>query len=288
MKTMNIRYRALLLLCILAVLPVYAQRAHTLTMLQTSDVHSRIEPMDAKDGKYADLGGFVRRATLVEQYRKEIPGLLLIDCGDFSQGTPYYNFYKGELEIKLMNLMKYDVATIGNHEFDFGLENLARLYRMANFPVVCSNYDVTGSVLEGIVKPYAVIQRDGIKIGFFGLAPKLEGLVQADKYETLVYRDPVKVANEMATTLKKKEKCDVVICLSHLGVYEDEAMIPQTRGIDFIWGGHTHTFMDVPAIYLDKDGKSVPLFHSGKNGLYVARADLMFEKTNMINTPKNY
>lgn len=268
---------------LLFMLPVSAQqteRAVTgkqLFILHTSDTHSRIEPISAEAAdKYAGMGGVVRRASFVKQYRSEHPEVLLLDCGDISQGTPYYNFFKGELEVKMMNHMRYDVMTIGNHEFDFGLENMARLFRMAHFPVVCSNYDVTGTVLEGLVKPYITLMRQGMKVGIFGLAPKMEGLVQAEKCAGIVYNDPIRVAQEMADLLREKEACDVVICLSHLGFssaspegVSDENLIRKTRGIDVILGGHSHTFMEEPAVYLNADGQSVPLLHSGKSGIYV-------------------
>ena len=169
-------------LCLVA--PDSAQKTKQLVILQTSDTHSRIEPISVNAAdRYAGMGGTVRRATFIKEARKINPNLLLFDCGDISQGTPYYNLFQGEVEVKMMNLMGYDAMTIGNHEFDFGLENMARLFRMANFPVVCSNYDVTGTVLEGLVKPYTTFNRNGLKIGVFGLAPKMEGLVQPDKSE---------------------------------------------------------------------------------------------------------
>lgn len=256
------------------------QSGKQLFILHTSDTHSRIEPISAGAAdEYAGMGGVVRRAGFVKQFRGKHPDMLLLDCGDISQGTPYYNFFKGELEVKMMNLMGYDAMTIGNHEFDFGLENMARLFRMANFPVVCSNYDVTGTVLEGLVKPYTTFNRNGLKIGVFGLAPKMEGLVQADKCEGVVYNDPIEVAQKMADLLKNEEDCDVVICLSHLG-YQlknapcDEELAQKTNHIDAILGGHTHTFMKEPAVYLNKDGQNVPVMHTGKSGIYVGMLKL--------------
>lgn len=247
-----------------------------LVILQTSDTHSRIEPIakDAAD-EYAGMGGVVRRATFLKEARKQNPNLLLFDCGDISQGTPYYNFFKGEVEIKMMNLMGYDAMTIGNHEFDFGLDNMARLFRMAKFPVVCSNYDVTGTVLEGLVKPYIILKRQGLKIGVFGLSPEMEGLVQADKCKGIVYQDPIEVAKKMSQLLKVDKGCDVVICLSHLGYQlfdrvSDVEVVTKTNNIDAVLGGHTHTFMKAPVRYLSKDDvDSVPVLHSGKSGVYV-------------------
>ena len=265
-------------LCLVA--PDSAQKTKQLVILQTSDTHSRIEPIavNAAD-RYAGMGGTVRRATFIKEARKINPNLLLFDCGDISQGTPYYNLFQGEVEVKMINLMGYDSMTIGSHEFDLCLENMARLFRMANFPVVCSNYDVTGTVLEGLVKPYTTFNRNGLKIGVFGLAPKMEGLVQADKCEGVVYNDPIEVAQKMADLLKNEEGCDVVICLSHLG-YQlknascDEELAQKTNHIDAILGGHTHSFMKEPAVYLNKDGQNVPVMHTGKSGIYVGMLKL--------------
>lgn len=251
-----------------------------LIILQTSDTHSRIEPIspEAADD-YAGMGGAVRRSSFIKEIRSKHPDVLLFDCGDISQGTPYYNLFQGEVEIKMMNLMKYDAMTIGNHEFDFGLDNMSRLFRMANFPVVCSNYDVTGTVLEGLVKPYIILERSGVRIGVFGLAPRMEGLVQADKCEGIVYNNPIEVGQEMADFLKLEKNCDVVICLSHLGIRNsygtaDEDLVSKTRNIDVILGGHSHTFMEKPMNYLNADGKNVPVSHTGKNGIFVGELKL--------------
>lgn len=274
---------ALLMFCL--VIAASAQQTKELVFLHTSDMHSRIEPVDVHAAdKYAGMGGIVRRVTFMKEFRSQHPNLLLLDCGDISQGTPYYNLFRGDVEVEMMNLMKYDAMTIGNHEFDFGLENMARLFRMADFPVVCANYTVTGTVLEGLVKPYVVLKREGLKIGVFGLSPKLEGLVQADKCAGLVYQDPVKVAQEMVDLLKNKEHCDVVVCLSHLGIRSalagdsDEKLVAQTRGIDVILGGHSHTFMEKPIFYTNAEGENVPLLHTGKSGLYVGKIALTLTK----------
>ncbi|EJX02122.1 secreted 5'-nucleotidase [gut metagenome] len=223
------------------------------------------------------MGGVARRAAFIKSYRKQHPKALLFDCGDISQGTPYYNFFQGELEVKAMNLMGYDAMAIGNHEFDFGMDNLARLCRLANFPILSANYDVTGTVLEGLVKPYVVLQREGLKIGVFGISPKLEGLVQADKCAGITYKDPVASATEVITWLKEKEGCEVVICLSHLGIRSgsnatkgyDNELVAKTKDIDLILGGHTHTFMEKPVLYINAAGLEVPIMHVGKNGIYV-------------------
>ena len=254
--------------------------------MQTSDTHSRIEPVSPQAAdRNAGLGGVVRRVSFVKQVREGYPGALLFDCGDISQGTPYYNMFQGELEVKMMNLMKYDAMTIGNHEFDFGLENMARLFRLADFPVVCANYEVAGTPLEGLVKPYVVLEREGVRIGVFGLSTRLEGLVQADKCAGVVYRDPIPVAREVVKQLRGEEHCDVVICLSHLGLYGsglgdagDEVLAAQTEGIDLILGGHSHTYMERPAFYENADKKEVPVMHTGKNGAYVGMLKLELEE----------
>lgn len=260
-----------------------AQQTKQLFILQTSDTHSRIEPVsDHAASIDAGKGGIVRRTSFVKQYRAMHPQALLFDCGDISQGTPYYNLFKGELEIKAMNLMGYDAMTIGNHEFDFGMENMARLFKMAQFPVLCANYDFTGTVLEGLVKPYVVLQREGLRIGVFGISPQLAGLVQASKCEGVCYKDPIATAQQMATLLRQQEHCDVVICLSHLGIQPgtdaegeyDNALVCQTRDIDLILGGHTHTFMEQPAIYKNMDGEDVGIMHVGRNGVFVGETVL--------------
>lgn len=267
-------------LLLLFPLTLSAQPSKKLIMLQTSDVHSRVEPVNQEGDRNFHEGGMVRRATFLKEFRKQNPdNVLLFDCGDISQGTPYYNMFQGEVEVKMMNGMKYDAMTIGNHEFDFGLSNMARLFKMADFPVVCSNYDFDDTVLKGIVKSYVVLKKAGLKIGVLGLGCPLEGMVQANKCEGVKFKDPVAVANEVAAVLKEKEGCDLVVCLSHLGVqYDADRLIPNVRNIDVVLGGHSHTFMKGPRTYLDKDGKNVSLMHSGARGVNVGRMDLTLGK----------
>ena len=221
------------------------------------------------------MGGLPLLFSYVKKARQD-ENVIYVICGDMVQGSTLDFEYKGIKSIELLNFLSPDIVTLGNHEFDFGLENMAELFRMADFPVVCSNYDVTGTVLEGLVKPYITLVREGVKIGIFGLAPKMEGLVQADKCIGIVYNDPIKVAQEMTDLLREKENCEVVICMSHLGIRSanpegasDENLVGKTRGIDVILGGHSHTFMEKPAVYLNADGTSVPVLHTGKSGIYV-------------------
>lgn len=273
------RFQITFLLCyaLSLLFSVRAQDNRKLVILQTSDVHSRIEPVNQKGDRNFNEGGFVRRATFLNEFRKENPQVLLFDCGDISQGTPYYNMFQGEVEVKLMNEMKYDVMAIGNHEFDFGLDNMTRLFQMAKFPVVCANYDLQATVLKDIVKPYVILERYGLKIGVFGLGVKPEGMIQANKCEGVIYKDPIKVSNETAALLKAKG-CDLIICLSHLGIQMDEHLVAKTRNIDVILGGHSHTFMKGPKKYLNMDGKEVPLMHTGKSGVRVGRLDLTLKR----------
>jgi 5'-nucleotidase len=262
---------------VLACSSLSAQQKHLL-ILQTSDTHSRIEPVEQVGDRDYNKGGFVRRATMLDQMRRKNPDLLLFDCGDFSQGTPYYNLFEGNAEIDFMNYMKYNAGTIGNHEFDLGLNNMARLFKRAKFPIVCSNYDFSATVLKGLVKPYIVLIRKGIRIGVFGLSPQPKGLVQEKNYKKTIYNDPVTTANSMASLLRYTERCDVVICLSHLGIMYDRILIPKTRNIDLILGGHSHTFMNAPESYTDLDGKIVKVLHSGAKGVKVAKIELTLEK----------
>lgn len=261
-----------------------AAKGKQLLILHTNDTHSCVIPLNPNlaDTMLAGRGGFLRRAAMIDQMRKEDKELLLLDSGDFSQGSPYYTMFKGDVETELMNIMGYDAATIGNHEFDFGLDNMARLFKKVNFPIVCANYDFTGTVAEGLVKPYVVIKRKGVKIGIFGLSPKLEGLVMASTCAGVKYLDPIKTANDIADKLKNEEKCDVVICLSHLGWDEaglnDMEMMAKTRNIDLVLGGHSHSYFQQLNYVRNLDGKEIPNDQNGKHGIFVGKITLNLEK----------
>lgn len=278
---MKKRYLITLLLC-MAMLIVVAQKR--ITILHTNDTHSCVMPLSENlaDTAVAGRGGYLRRIEMLKEERKKHPDLLYFDSGDFSQGSPYYTLYKGEVEIELMNRMGCDATTIGNHEFDFGLDNLARLVKKAKFPFLCANYDFTGSPLEGLVKPYVIIRRNGIKIGVFGIDTQLEGLVERKNYGTLKYLDPVEVALEVATLLKEKKKCNVVICLSHLGWNiggdDDKRLMSRTRYIDLVLGGHSHTNLKQLQYVKNLDDKGIPNNQNGKNAIYVAKIILDFQK----------
>ena len=261
-----------------------AKKHKQLVILHTNDTHSTILPLnpniDNKD--IAGRGGFLRRINMIKEQRSQNPGLLLFDSGDFSQGSGYYTLFKGEVEVGLMNQMGYDAVTIGNHEFDFGMDNMAKLFRMANFPIVCSNYDCTGTVLEGLVKPYIIINRDGVKIGVFALAPPLKGLVFDGNCEGITYLDPAETGQKYIDILRKQEKCDLVICISHLGwavsEYPDERFLSLTEGCDLVLGGHTHTYMQELEYAPDKNGKQIPVDQNGKHGAFIGKLILDLEK----------
>jgi 5'-nucleotidase len=259
--------------------------ATKITILHTNDVHSHIEAFGPNDGRNANKGGVARRAALVETLRKNNPNTLLLDAGDIFQGTPYFNFYGGELEFKLMSMLKYDVATIGNHDFDNGINGLYEQLPHAKFDFVSANYDFTNTVMNTHVKPYKTFVKDGIKIGVFGLGIELQGLVNKAAYKETVYLDPIEIAKDMSRVLKTEEGCDLIICLSHLG-YEykktpskisDIKLAKATQDIDLIIGGHTHTFLDKPTVETNAVGKSVLVNQVGCYGLYLGKIDFYFD-----------
>lgn len=274
----------ILLSCLFFVAISLFGKKRQLVILHTNDTHSCILPMsaDLSDTLFADRGGYIRRSTMIDELRKSNHDLLLFDSGDFSQGSPFYTMFKGDVEIELMNIMKYDAATIGNHEFDFGLDNMARIFKKASFPIVCTNYDVKGTVLEDCVKPYIIIKRGGLKIGVIGLSPQLEGLVFTANYRGITYNDPGTVALKMATFLKEKKKCDIVICLSHLGWniggQDDQYMISHSRDIDLVLGGHSHSYLKKLEYVNNLDGKPVPVDQNGKNAVFVGKLTIDYSK----------
>ena len=261
-----------------------AKKHKQLVILHTNDTHSTIFPVkqNIDDKEIAGRGGYLRRVNMLKEQRQQHPDLLLFDSGDFSQGSGYYTLFKGEVEIGLMNQMDYDAVTIGNHEFDFGLDNLARIFRMANFPIVCSNYDCKGTVLEGLVKPYITLKRNGVKIGVFALSPALKGLVFDGNCQGITYLDPAETAQKYIDILRKQEKCDIVICISHLGwkesEYTDEMLLKGIEGCDLVLGGHTHTYMKQLEYAPDKTGKLIPVDQNGKHGAFIGKLLLNLEK----------
>lgn len=253
-----------------------AQQHKQLVILHTNDTHSCIQPLSENlaDTMLAGRGGFARRIAMLRQERQQDPDLLLFDSGDFCQGSPYFTLYKGDVETGLMNMMHYDAGTIGNHEFDYGLENVARMIRRLNFPIVCANYKFSQYGLDKLVKPYVILRRKGMKIGVFGIGTELEGMVDKKNYENTVYLDPVRTAQQMADLLHRK-KCDMVICLSHIGwekdAFGDQELVRKTRGIDLVLGGHSHTYLRKIEYVNNLDGKPTPIDQNGKQAIYVGK-----------------
>lgn len=255
-----------------------------ITILHTNDVHSHIDPFGPEDGRNANKGGVARRASLVENIRKENPNTLLLDAGDIFQGTPYFNYYGGELEFKLMSKLKYDAATIGNHDFDNGIDGLYAQLPHAEFQFLSANYDFSNTIMDTHVKPYKVFKKGGIKIGVFGLGIELNGLVNKKMFKETKYLDPVELAQDMSRILKTEEQCDLVICLSHLGYHyrneeeiDDLKLAAKTKDIDLIIGGHTHTFLPKPTVTKNADGNNMLVNQVGCYGINLGRIDFYFD-----------
>ena len=259
-----------------------------ITILHTNDVHSHIEPFSKDHSEFPNKGGFERRATLISEIRRQNPNTLLFDAGDIFQGTPYFNFYGGEIEFKLMSMLGYDAVTIGNHDFDNGIDGLDKQLPNAKFDIISSNYDFKNTILESKISNYKIYNKSGIKIGVFGLGIELEGLVSKYLYKETKYLDPIDIANDTAKKLKETENCDLVICLSHLGYkYEkfpnkvsDLNLAKSTKNIDLIIGGHTHTFMNRPVVVKNNVENDVLINQVGCFGLYLGRIDFSFDSDN--------
>ena len=258
---MKARYILIILMALVS-LSGQAKKHKQLVILHTNDTHSAIFPINAQlpDTVKAGRGGFLRRIAMLKEERAKHPDLLYFDSGDFFQGSAYFTMFKGEVEIGLMNQMGIDASTIGNHEFDFGLENMAEQFKKAKFPILCANYDFTGTVMEGVTKPWIVIKRNGVKIGVFAVCPKMKGLI----------------SDKNCTMLKEQKKCDIVICISHLGWNsnrgeDDQYMIERSRNIDLVLGGHTHTYMPQLEHWNNLDGKPVPVDQNGKSACFVGK-----------------
>ena len=263
---------------------LYKPKMSTLTILHTNDVHSRIEAFPKDGSRYSGLGGAAKRASLIDKIRKEQDNVLLLDAGDMFQGTPYFNFFGGELEFKLMSQMKYDAATIGNHDFDAGIDTLHQQAKQASFELINCNYDFSNTVMNGQVKPYKVYQKGDIKVGVLGVGIELDSLVPQSLYKETQYADPIKQANKYAQILKQDMGCHYVICLSHLGYkykenkVSDHDLAAQTSNIDLILGGHTHTFLKKPTIIGNANGKQVHVNQVGWAGIVLGQMQVSFEK----------
>jgi 5'-nucleotidase len=264
-----------------------------LTILHTNDVHSHIDPFPVDDPKNPNMGGVARRASLIETIRKETSNVLLLDAGDIFQGTPYFNYYGGELEFKLMSMMQYDACTIGNHDFDNGIEGLYAQMPHAKFEFLSANYDFKNTMMDGLVKPYKIFNKNGIKVGVFGIGIELNGLVDKKMYKETVYSDPIEASQKMVRILKKEQKCDLIICLSHLGYnYKNEPnkicdlkLAALTQDIDLIIGGHTHTFLDKPTVTKNRVGEDVLVNQVGCYGINLGKIDFYFDSSKKKSMP---
>ncbi len=279
----NNKIIAIALLIIISTFQLAAEKKIKLVILHTNDTHSQVEPTEKSNLKTADMGGYARRMGVIEKIRSEEKNVLLFDAGDFSQGTPYFNFFNGRVEIDELNRMQYDAGTLGNHEFDNGIDTLAVILKNARFPLISSNYEVDNTPIKNQIQPYLILKKFGLKIGIMALNVDPKSLIIESNYRGLVYRDPIEKAQELSAFLKNKKKCDLVICLSHLGSdstsvdVNDFTVAHQTKHIDIILGGHSHSLLENVKTN-NANGKKVIISQMGKSGLYLGRIDLELKK----------
>ena len=279
----NNKILAIAFLVIISTFQLAAEKKIKLVILHTNDTHSQVEPTEKSNLKTADMGGYARRMGVIEKIRSEEKNVLLFDTGDFSQGTPYFNFFNGRVEIDALNRMQYDAGTLGNHEFDNGIDTLAVILQKARFPMISSNYEVDNTPIKNQIQPYLILKKFGLKIGIMALNVDPKSLIIESNYRGLVYRDPIEKAQELSAFLKNKKKCDLVICLSHLGSdstsvdMNDFTVAHQTKHIDIILGGHSHSLLENVKTN-NANGKKVIISQMGKSGLYLGRIDLELKK----------
>ena len=279
----NNKIIAIALLIIISTFQLTAEKKIKLVILHTNDTHSQVEPTENSNLKTANMGGYARRMGVIEKIRSEEKNVLLFDAGDFSQGTPYFNFFNGRVEIDALNRMQYDAGTLGNHEFDNGIDTLAVILQKARFPMISSNYEVDNTPIKNQIQPYLILKKFGLKIGIMALNVDPKSLIIESNYRGLVYRDPIEKAQELSAFLKNKKKCDLVICLSHLGSdstsvdVNDFTVAHQTKHIDIILGGHSHSLLENVKTN-NANGKKVIISQMGKSGLYLGRIDLELKK----------
>ena len=279
----NNKILAIAFLVIISTFQLAAEKKIKLVILHTNDTHSQVEPTEKSNLKTANMGGYARRMGVIEKIRSEEKNVLLFDAGDFSQGTPYFNFFNGRVEIDALNRMQYDAGTLGNHEFDNGIDTLAVILQKARFPMISSNYEVDNTPIKNQIQPYLILKKFGLKIGIMALNVDPKSLIIESNYRGLVYRDPIEKAQELSAFLKNKKKCDLVICLSHLGSdstsvdVNDFTVAHQTKHIDIILGGHSHSLLENVKTN-NANGKKVIISQMGKSGLYLGRIDLELKK----------
>lgn len=251
-----------------------------ITILHTNDTHSRLDPFPLNDPNFPGMGGYARRAAIIQKIRSEKPELLLLDAGDIFQGTPYFNMFGGKPELMLMTKMGYDAATLGNHEFDNGIEGLADVLPNAGFPFISSNYDLSRTILHDKILPYLVLKRRGVNIGIYGLGINLEGLVSPAQFGDYKYLDPIEVARDMENQLHTKHNCQLIICLSHLGFaynhpqVSDSIIASETKRTNIIIGGHTHTLLDPPVEIANRNNMPVTIVQTGFGGVRLGHIEV--------------
>jgi len=281
--TNRFKFHGMMILLMFSTVTVLAQQKIKLVILHSNDTHSQVEPTEKSTLKTADMGGYARRMGEIESIRAKEKNVLLVDAGDYSQGTPYFNFFNGRVEIDAMNRMKYDAGTLGNHEFDNGIDTLASVLKNAQFPMISSNYQLDKTPLFSLIKPYVVIVKDGLRIGIMALDVNPVSLIFEKNYRGIVYEDPIEKANNVSDLLKKREHCDVIICLSHLGAdstkheVNDFEIARKTRYIDVIIGGHSHSMITNTNVQ-NAAGRNIVIAQMGKSGFYLGRVDLELEK----------
>ena len=281
--TNRFKFHGMMILLMFSTVTVLAQQKIKLVILHSNDTHSQVEPTEKSTLKTADMGGYARRMGEIESIRAKEKNVLLVDAGDYSQGTPYFNFFNGRVEIDAMNRMKYDAGTLGNHEFDNGIDTLAVVLKNAQFPMISSNYQLDKTPLFSLIKPYIVIVKGGLRIGIMALDVNPVSLIFEKNYRGIVYKDPIEKANNVSDLLKKSEHCDVIICLSHLGAdstkheVNDFEIARKTRYIDVIIGGHSHSMITNTNVQ-NAAGRNIVIAQMGKSGLYLGRVDLELEK----------
>jgi len=281
--TNRFKFHGMIILLLFSAVTVQSQQKIKLVILHTNDTHSQVEPTEKSTLKTADMGGYARRMGEIESIRAKEKNVLLVDAGDYSQGTPYFNFFNGRVEIDAMNRMKYDAGTLGNHEFDNGIDTLAVVLKNAQFPMISSNYQLDKTPLFSLIKPYIVIVKGGLRIGIMALDVNPVSLIFEKNYRGIVYEDPIEKANNVSDLLKKREHCDVIICLSHLGAdstkheVNDFEIARKTRYIDVIIGGHSHSMITNTSVK-NAAGRNIIIAQVGKSGLYLGRVDLELEK----------
>lgn len=265
---------ATLAYCVYAGYNLGKKEVHHLTILHVNDTHSHIEP--DRVGIYKGMGGLLERTAYVDSVRQAdgAENVLLLHGGDYSQGSTYFNEFGTAYMFDAINRLQYDAVTLGNHEFDNGIEALGEALAVCKVPVVVCNYDFSPFEIGKYVKPYTIVEKAGLKIGIIGVLCPLGSVLSGDTANRLPMLDMVSSVQKYADELRPQ--CDLVIVLSHIGYTEhgpgemtDPQLCAATRNIDLFVGGHSHTFMEEAAWCPNLDGKKIPVTQAGWEGVYM-------------------